>query len=198
MHYSTHCFSSSLRRVCALLDEILKVLERQPPRVVRMCRHSRHEGEVRRIRVQLSLRTVVPAQLEPTLMPRPGVVPHIQVMWGLHFQVRCRGACLEVQSTCLSADRISCGSPSRIKVRCSCRIVVLSPRNRTKLSIYSGMLITYVMACPTVFVLANDMSIIIRANGANVVELAGYRHVLVVSEQHLPGLRPQCGRPAPL
>ena len=60
------------------------------------------------------------------------------------------------------------------------------------------MLITYVMACTTVFVLANDMSIIIRANGANIVELAGYRYVLVVSEQHLPGLRPQCGRPTPL
>jgi len=60
------------------------------------------------------------------------------------------------------------------------------------------MLITYVMACTTVFVLANDMSIIIRANGANIVKLAGYSHVLVVSEQHLPGLRPQCGRPTPL
>ena len=60
------------------------------------------------------------------------------------------------------------------------------------------MLISYVMACATVFVLANDMSIVIGAYGANVVELAGNSNVLVVREHHLTGLRPQCGCPTPL
>ena len=60
------------------------------------------------------------------------------------------------------------------------------------------MLTSYVMACATVFVLTNDMSIVIRANGANIVELAGNSNILVVCEHHLPGLRPQSWRPTPL
>ncbi len=60
------------------------------------------------------------------------------------------------------------------------------------------MLISYVMTCPTVFVLTKDMSIVIRANGANIVELAGYSNILVVCEHHLPGLRPQGRRATPL